>query len=119
MGKMGKGRISPIWTVDMDHKLLSLVKEGKRMATISNTMKMCKELINRRLRELGLGTLKNARYKLIITREFDKELLSLVGNGRKASELATHFNITNDAIFKRLKEMGFDGLKDARRVMNL
>jgi DNA-binding phage protein len=118
MGMAGTGRVSPVWTDEMDHKLLSLVKESKRMASITNTMKMCKELINRRLKELGYGTLTSARQTLIITKEFDEKLLSLVAKGKKASEIGIQCNTSNDTVFRRLKEMGFDGLKDARRIMS-
>lgn len=51
------------------------------------------------------------------TPELEKQLLEEVEKGAKSIELQVKLKMSAPTIHTKLKEMGFEGLKDARAVM--
>jgi hypothetical protein len=51
------------------------------------------------------------------TKELDDRLLSEIQKGKSFVQLELIIGTSHTSICRRLKEMGFDGLKDAREVM--
>jgi hypothetical protein len=52
------------------------------------------------------------------TKELDDELLDGVNKGKNFMQLSNLLKMSTVRILNRLKEMGFDGLLDARKVMS-
>jgi hypothetical protein len=55
--------------------------------------------------------------RYIWTKELDNELLEAITNGKSPIQLEVTMKMSYKTIRRRIKEMGFDGLRDARRVM--
>jgi hypothetical protein len=53
----------------------------------------------------------------IWSRELDEKLLSEIAKGKNLIQLTISMGMGKPKINKRLKDMGFDGLVDARNVM--
>lgn len=51
------------------------------------------------------------------TKELDEKLLNGLASGKKATGLEVSLKMSYDVIDRRIKEMGFYGLLDARRVL--
>jgi len=51
------------------------------------------------------------------TKELDDKLLSEIQKGCNLRQLTMSLNMGPAKIYERLDEMGFEGLKDARKVM--
>ena len=51
-------------------------------------------------------------------KQLDDKLLKEISEGKKILEISTSLKCSSFAIQQRIKEMGFDGLKDARKVMS-
>jgi hypothetical protein len=51
------------------------------------------------------------------TKELDDKLLASVAMGKNYIQLENILQLSHPTIIKRLKEMGFDNLRDARKVM--
>jgi hypothetical protein len=52
------------------------------------------------------------------TKELDDRLLIEIAKGKNATQLENAMSMSYMSILKRLKEMGFDGLRDARDIMS-
>jgi hypothetical protein len=50
-------------------------------------------------------------------KELDDKLLAAVAMGKNYIQLENILQLSHPTIIKRLKEMGFDNLRDARKVM--
>jgi len=61
----------------------------------------------------GMGTRHH-----IWTKALDTKLLDAVADGKTNIQLEIVMNMSYKTIMRRLKQMGFDGLLDARRVMS-
>jgi hypothetical protein len=61
--------------------------------------------------------INRGRPKYIWTKELDNMLLSSIEHYKIQVELVKIFNTSWPTIDRRLKHMGFDGLKDARKVL--
>ncbi|MDF2800246.1 MAG: hypothetical protein K0S61_149 [Anaerocolumna sp.] len=54
----------------------------------------------------------------IWNKELDEKLLKEISSGKNSISLQIAMGVSQYTIGKRLKQMGFDGLRDARQVMN-
>lgn len=52
------------WNNELDSKLIQMIKEGKTCWNISATLKICRENINKRLKEMGYDNYHQARKEL-------------------------------------------------------
>jgi hypothetical protein len=50
-------------------------------------------------------------------KELDEKLLKLISNEKRKRQIEISMKMSYPTFLKRLKEMGFDGLADARNVM--
>jgi hypothetical protein len=60
---------------------------------------------------------KHRLKEYVWTKELDDKLLLAISQYKNCFELAVMFNVSYPTILRRIKEMGFDGLIDARKVM--
>lgn len=60
---------------------------------------------------------KCGRKKFIWTKEMTDKLLEEISKGRTYCQLAIMFKSSQPTIWRKIKDMGFDGLIDARLVL--
>jgi DNA-binding MurR/RpiR family transcriptional regulator len=112
-----------VWTKELDDRLLAEIITGKNNMQLSISMKMSTKTITKRLKEMGFDNLTDARKVMMVTRqhvwtkERDDELLVGVAEGKNYLELSTSMQVCITTINRKLKNMGFEGLVDARNVM--
>lgn len=69
MGRMGRPPF--VWTKQLDDKLIFLIKAGKKVVPITVILKVSRDTINKRLREMGFINFSDARNIL-----FDRDALA-------------------------------------------
>jgi hypothetical protein len=62
----GAGRKPYIWTKEVDNKLLSEIKSGKSQISVTTSIGVGRDLINRRLRRFGFENFRDARTVLYL-----------------------------------------------------
>jgi hypothetical protein len=62
MGQIGRPPI--VWTKELDNKLIALITAGNKLVPITVRLKICRDSINKRLREMGFVNFIDARNTL-------------------------------------------------------